>query len=150
MASIYTAVPCPHCDCCATEDHHYKTDEKFIFCFRCGYNYKKTLIPCQQNDCLVFSEKELKGYGICRMKKLTGERSTKIFNRPLSNADILKHAYAFFEPAVNQEDSYFVIFKNNEFITLAGTPPKDFFIPFIEYQRKKAEIDQQLEIIIPL
>jgi len=148
LASTYSAIACPHCGCCATQDYYYKTLEKFIYCFRCGYNYEKIITSWEGNK-PIFTQKEQKGYGVCRIQKLDGERSTKIYNRPLSSEEIIKVATGFLHEDVNTDESYFVIFKDNEFLTLAGTPPKDFYIPFEEYKKDRESNNQQLEIIVP-
>ncbi|HLR51518.1 MAG TPA: hypothetical protein VK072_01405 [Candidatus Avamphibacillus sp.] len=149
MASNYSAIACPHCNCCATEDDYYKTGEKFICCFRCGYNYEKIITSWKGDAEPVFTEKEQKGYGVCRVQKLDGKRSTKIYNRPLTNEEIIKQATEFLNEDINRDESYFVIYRDNEFLTLAGTPPKNFYIPFEEYKKDRESNNQQLEIIVP-
>lgn len=45
--------------------------------------------------------------------------------------------------------SYFVLFKDGGFITLAGNPPKDFYNPFEQYEEQKKTNSEQLGMIVP-
>ncbi|WP_106497322.1 hypothetical protein [Lentibacillus sp. Marseille-P4043] len=62
MASTYSAIVCPHCGCCATEDYYYSTDETLIWCYRCGYSYQKTIDHWKDENTPVFQENEYKGH----------------------------------------------------------------------------------------
>lgn len=149
MASTYSAIACPHCGCCATEDNYYKIGELFIWCYRCGYTYEKIIDYWNENE-PVFLEKEYKGYGICRLHKENGGGFNKILQRPLSSEEVNEYLDAFRKVDADLEKSYFTIFEEGEFQTLAGNPPEDFYLSFEAYKKKMEANDQQLEIIVPV
>lgn len=57
MGSIIYARECPCCGRSAVEECFYKTDELFIYCLRCGYNYTKTIESETQNSVEYREEK---------------------------------------------------------------------------------------------
>src|SRR5699024_4987953 len=131
------------------EDNYYKIGELFIWCYRCGYAYEKTIDYWKGNE-PVFLEKEYKGYGICLVHKKDGEGFSKIFQRPLADGEVQEYLDAFLKDDVNLEKSYFVTFEDGIFTTLAGNPPEDFYQPFATYKQQREAKHQQLEIIIPV
>ncbi|GGB34199.1 hypothetical protein F3157_05070 [Virgibacillus dakarensis] len=149
MASTYSAIACPHCGCCATEDYYYKTWEKFIWCYRCGYSYEKTIDYWKNANEPVYSEREYKGHGMCLVHKRDKKGFRKILHRTLTSEETSECLKAFLDEDVDLKESYFVTFENGIFTTLAGTPPKDFYLPYDEYKEKKEANNQQLEIILP-
>ncbi|WP_249869973.1 hypothetical protein [Oceanobacillus saliphilus] len=148
MASTYSAISCPHCNCCATKDDYYKTGEKFILCYRCGYSCSRTFDYLNGNE-PVYQENEYKGHGVCLVRKQDGTGTRNFFQRHLSSEEITKNIEALSEEGVDIENSYFVLFKNGVFKTLAGNPPEDFYLSFEDYKKKREENNQQLEVIVP-
>ncbi|SFB30536.1 hypothetical protein SAMN04488072_11481 [Lentibacillus halodurans] len=150
MASVCSAIACPHCGCCATEDDHYKTGEKFIWCYRCGYSYYKT-IDHVENHVPIYSETVYEGHGMFLLVSKDEKRETdgrRILNRPLTEQEMQAFQDAFQDDDVDLEKSYFVTYENGEFTTIAGTVPEDFYLPFEEYKIKRGE--DNLEVIVPI
>ncbi|QKY70779.1 hypothetical protein [Lentibacillus sp. CBA3610] len=83
MGSILYAVECPQCGCPAIEDNHYKTDEIYIHCRRCGYNYSKVL-RFDSDDTLEYDEEVCKGYGVFCLVKKVGQGRFVLLNDPLT------------------------------------------------------------------
>jgi len=152
MASIIQAIACPHCSCCATEDFYYKMGDKFIWCFRCGYYYEKTqaYYDSEKNK-IYFKENEYIGYGIFRIKKENDDEAQQtIFHEPLNEEEIHSFTLLMQEEDVLLEDSYFVLYKNDNFHFIAGSPPEDFYLPFEEYEQKQEENGKSIMTILPL
>ncbi|RYG73347.1 hypothetical protein EU245_06555 [Lentibacillus lipolyticus] len=150
MASIYSGIACPHCGCCATEDDYYKTGEKFIWCFRCGYSFYRTIDYFDGNN-PVYNETEHEGYGmvfVVSKDEETDDDGRTILNRPLSDKEMDEFKQLFLKENVDLKKSYFVTYENGEFTTIAGTPPEDFYIAFEDYKAKMGE--GNLELIVPV
>lgn len=150
MASICQAIACPHCGCAATEDEYYKIGEKFIWCFRCGYSYYKTINYEDDNDA-VYNELAYEGHGVFYMVSKNGKRKNdgrRILNRPLSEQEIVEFIDELQDEDVDLTNSYFVTYENGSFTTIAGTPPEDFYMPFNDYKAKIGE--GNMEVIVPI
>lgn len=148
MASFLSAIACPHCGCCSTEDDYYKLGEKFIWCFRCGYYYEKA-VHLNESDEWVYSEKEYKGFGILCLYKEKEKESKTIFHRRLSSQEISDFSAEFSQEDVDLEKSYFVLYEDGEFTIVAGSLPNDFYIPFYDYKELKEANGEQVKVIFP-
>jgi Zn ribbon nucleic-acid-binding protein len=152
MASIYSAIECPHCGRSAVRDFYYKSNEEFVACYRCGYNYTRVIKKTNEEK-FEFVEDKRKGYGLCSLVKKDGERKTIVFNFVLKVEDIEKYRATFFEEEVDQESSYFVSFNEGLFKILAGNPPENFHLSFKNYKEKMIEkyreFGENLEIMVP-
>lgn len=98
---------CPQCGRSAVEDNYYKTDEKTINCYRCGYYYIK-----RKNDFtaspIIFTEEKIEGKGIFFLRKKGGNYKVTIFNGKVSQEKIGDYQKEFFDSDSDQENSYLV------------------------------------------
>ncbi|WP_227937759.1 hypothetical protein [Alkalihalobacillus deserti] len=115
MASIYSAIKCPYCGRSAFEDDYYKSDEKYISCLRCGFNYSKTMKE-GINNLFEYEEDRQEGHGVFSLVKKDGKREMRMLNYHLTNNDIDKYKKTFLEKDVDQEKSYLVTYEAETFI----------------------------------
>ncbi|TFJ91997.1 hypothetical protein [Lentibacillus salicampi] len=150
MGSICQSIACPHCGCSATEDDYYKTGERFIWCFRCGYTYYKT-IDYTVGDVTPYNETEYKGHGMFYLVSKGKKRENdgrRILNRPLTEQEMNDFKAELQDEAVDLEKSYFVMYENGTFTTIAGNPPDDFYLPFDVYKNRVGK--DNMEVIVPI
>ncbi|MBT2690624.1 hypothetical protein J7I93_20930 [Bacillus sp. ISL-47] len=135
MASILYAIECPCCGRSAFEDDYYKTDEKFIFCLRCGFNYTKT-IEKYTKDNIEYKEEKIEGHGIFILVNKDGSQEKIILNSSLTNELLEELKAKVNDNNVNQEKSYLISHENEVFTILFGNPPENFYLSFEEYREK--------------
>lgn len=135
MASIMYAIKCPCCGRSAFEDDYYKTDEKFIFCLRCGYNYSKTIEEYIQNN-IKYKEEKSVGHGVFFLVNKDGSRKKMMLNSSLTKAQLKELKAKITENNVDQEKSYLISHENEVFTILFGNPPENFHLSFEEYREK--------------
>ena len=138
MGSILYAVKCPCCERSAIEDYYYKTEEKYTFCLRCGFNYTK-IIKSHTDKSIEYTEETNEGHGVFILLKKDGSRESMMLNRSITDQDIEEYESSYMKEEVNQQESYLVSFKEGIFSILLGTPPANFFLPFEEYKTKMFE-----------
>lgn len=149
MASTYSAIACPHCGCCATEDDYYKSDEKLVWCYRCGYTFYRTIVNWVDNRA-IFDETVYEGHGMLLLVKKDGEPERRILNRALTSKEMKEFSDAFLKDDVDLKKSYFVTYEDGVFTTIAGTTQEDFYLSFEEYKEKMGGKEEDLEIIVPV
>lgn len=135
MASIGFAIECPHCGRSAFEDNYYKTDETYIVCYRCGYNYSRT-IKHESNDQVDYKEVEHKGHGVVLIAKKDGSRNLTMLNSSMSEDMIESYKEKLSEEDIDLKSSQFVIYENGVFKVLLGSPSENFHLSFKEYKEK--------------
>lgn len=138
MASILSAVQCPHCGRSAIEDFYYKIDEKTTVCYRCGYYYSRK-IKCFTSRPIQYTEEECAGYGVFRLTSKEGEVSVTIFNGKTSQENLAKYVKDFSQDDIDQEKSFLVTYEEGIFNIHCGTPSENFHLPFEEYKVKMLE-----------
>ncbi|MTT31794.1 hypothetical protein GMB86_07185 [Terrilactibacillus sp. BCM23-1] len=122
MGSTYSVIKCPHCACSAIEDFYYKSDEKYIICDNCGYNYSQFYkIDPVKGEVLEVDERE--GHGVCVIVRKDGGRKRILFNSVITAKEFEKYSKIFSEDDVDQEASYMVGYEHGCFIPLFGNPP---------------------------
>lgn len=144
MGSIYSAVECPQCACSATEDYYYKSNEKYIWCYRCGYSYENIIEEWEDANIPIYKKTIHEGHGMCVVVKKGGKGKRIILNSAPTEKQIEKYLNYFEDSDVDVEKSYLVIFENNEFKTIAGVSPDNFYLPFESYK------EDEREVIVPV
>lgn len=129
------AVKCPCCERSAFEDDYYKTDERYTFCLRCGFNYTKIIKDYTEKG-VEYTEESYEGHGIFILTKKDGSRVSMMLNRRITDEDLQEYKSSYMDSEVNQQKSYLVSFEEGKFTILLGTPPENFFLPFEEYKTK--------------
>jgi hypothetical protein len=136
MASTYSAVKCANCGRSAISDFYYKTDEEYICCRRCGYNYSKIMKFDTVTKKEYFEEEVNPGYGVFSMVKKDGTRKMLLFNKKISSEDIENNKKVLLADNVDQERSYFVSYEEGIFTVIFGNPSENYHLPFEEYKEK--------------
>lgn len=131
MASVISPIECPNCHRTATEDYYYKSEERYVWCFKCGYNYTKTIKWESAGD-YEYLEEEFTGYGVSVLKKKVGRGKSLMHNGPITPEDIEAYKKEFFSEGTDQENSYLVKYEDGEFVVLFGTLPDHFDILYEE------------------
>ncbi|WP_257347648.1 hypothetical protein [Pseudalkalibacillus decolorationis] len=153
MGSIYSAVKCPQCGRSAIEDFYYKSDESYIICYRCGFNYSKTISKSDRRR-IEYKEEKQVGHGVFSLVKRNGQRNMTLFNSPIRKDDIEKFTKSFMENDVDQAVSYLVSYEKEIFTILLGKPPENFSLCFEDYKdkmiKKYGEDYEDIEIIVPI
>lgn len=152
MGSNISAVKCNNCGRSAIEDFYYKTNEKYTFCRRCGYNYTKKIIRETANH-IEFEEDERKGHGVLLLVKKDEICQTMLFNSTVTKKQIEENKALFMSEETDQEKSYFVTFNNGVFDIIVGNPPENFHLPFEEYKekmRKKYGDYEYFDALVPI
>ncbi|WP_227939876.1 hypothetical protein [Alkalihalobacillus deserti] len=152
MASIYSAIKCPYCGRSAIEDFNYTSDEKYISCIRCGYNYTKILKE-GSNDLNEFEEDSREGHGVFSLMKKDGKREMRLFNHRLSNDALETYKRMFLGNSVDQEKSYLIMYEDEIFSIVLGSPSENFYLSFEEYKEKmfkKYGNNNDFEFIVPI
>lgn len=129
------AIECPCCGRSAIEDFYYKTDEKYTFCPRCGYNYSKTMTTYTDKG-MEYTEEKNDGHGVFVLTNKDGSRKNTLLDSPISDEILVEYKESLKADHVNIEKSYLVIHKNGVFNVLAGHPPDNFYLSFEEYREK--------------
>lgn len=153
MASLGFAIECPNCGRSAFEENYYKTDETYIVCYRCGYNYRRTMKQAL-NGRIEHEEVEYKGFGVILLAKRNQLRELIMINDPMMEEEIESYKARFADEDVDLEKSYFVIFQDGVFTVLLGTPSGNFHMLFQEYKEKmlmkyKGEYDD-MDYFVPI
>ncbi len=152
MASIYSAVKCPHCERSAIQDSYYKTDELYICCRRCGYNYTRKIVRATAEH-TEFEEDKRFGHGVCFLVKKDNTAQMNLFNSALSKEEIESHLNILSSEDVDQNRSYFVIYKEGVFTTVSGNPPENFHLSFDVYKEKMREKygdEEFFDVLVPI
>lgn len=134
MASNMYAVKCPCCGRSAIIDDYYKTNEQFIYCLRCGYNYAKT-IKSYTDQSIEYNEEKYEGNGVFILVKKDGSYENMMLNN-VTEKQLEKYKASFIDDNVDLEKSYLVSYKNGVFTILRGNPPENFHLPFEAYRKK--------------
>lgn len=129
------AIKCPCCGRSAFVDDYYKTDEKYIFCRRCGYYYTKTIDKYTENT-IEYKEEKSEGHGMFVLENKDGSREKVILNCSLTVAQSEELKSLHMGGNVNQEKSYLVSFENGVFTILFGNPPDNFHLSIEDYREK--------------
>ncbi|KGR79425.1 hypothetical protein [Ureibacillus manganicus] len=130
IASIIENVKCPNCQLIALMDYYYKSDEVFIVCQRCGYNYSRYYKLEEKEDGKLFEEfidEELEGHGVYVLGKKDGFTTTNLFNCHITDKHIEEFHELYLSEETDQEKSYLVRFERGEFKVISGMLPEDFF-----------------------
>ncbi|MDN3956719.1 hypothetical protein [Sporolactobacillus laevolacticus] len=134
MASLIYAQKCPSCGRSAIIDDYYKTDEKYIYCLRCGYNYSKR-IERYTDKGIDYKEEQYDGHGVFILVNKDGNRKNMLLNE-VTDEHLVEYRAQFDDDNVDQEKSYLVFFKDGVFTILHGNPPENFHLPFEDYKKK--------------
>ncbi|AOV07334.1 hypothetical protein [Sporosarcina ureilytica] len=138
MGSIICATKCPNCGRSAIQDYYYRSDEKTIVCYRCGFYLKRQIQDIYASP-TKYKEERYDGYGVFRLVNKDGKRTTTIFSCQLKENDIEKYVNEFSGDAVNQEKSFLVTYTDGDFKILCGTPTENWHLPFEAYKKKMLE-----------
>ena len=123
------SIKCPNCGRSAIEDDYYKTDERYIYCYRCGYLYTKLT-----DDGINYDIDDSKGYGTFYLVKKKGRGKRVLFNRPMTDDQFDEFKKEFFAENADQDQSYLITFEDGVFTCLLGT--ENFHLPFEEFKEK--------------
>lgn len=153
LASLGYAIKCPHCERSAFEENYYKTDETYIACYRCGYNYRRTMKE-EIDGYIEHEEVEYNGFGVILLVKKNQFRELIMINDPMMEEEIESYKARFTAEDVDLENSYFVTFIDGVFTVLLGTPSENFHLPFQEYKEKmlmkyKGKYDD-MDLFVPI
>lgn len=153
MASIGFAIECPHCGRSAFEESYYKTWETFICCYRCGYNYSRTIKHESNND-IDYKESEHKGHGIVLLVNKDKTRELTMLNCTLLEKEIEAYKEEFLDENIDLESSHFIIYENGVFTTLLGSPTDNFQLSFEKYKEKMInkykDVYEDMEFMVPI
>jgi Zn ribbon nucleic-acid-binding protein len=134
LASLIYALKCPCCKRSAIIDDYYNTDEKYIYCLRCGYNYSKT-IERETAQSVEYKEEEYEGNGVFILVNKDGSRKSMLLNK-VTDEHLEEHMALFEDDTVDREKSYLVSYKDEVFTILNGNPPANFYLSFEDYKKK--------------
>lgn len=153
MASLGFAIECPNCGRSAFEENFYKTDETYIICYRCGYNYRR-IMKEEFDGYIEHEEMEFKGFGVILLTKKNQMRELIMINDPMKEGEIEAYKAKFTDDDVDLENSYFVTFKDGEFSVLLGTPSENFHLSFKDYKKKMLmkyeDHDEDMDLFVPI
>ncbi|MBS4177742.1 hypothetical protein [Lederbergia citrea] len=151
MASNMFSIECPHCGRSAVKDDYYKTDERYILCLKCGYNYTRTIKSSTANS-LEYTEEEYVGYGVFILVHRDGSSKSMMLNDALTAEKLEEYKRTYMDDHVDQEKSYLVSYENGIFTILLGNPPENFHLPFKEFREKMIAKYGELEydFMVPL
>ena len=136
MASVYSAVECPHCERSAMEDYYYKINVGYIVCSRCGYNAVRSCMP-EEAKRYGHEIQENLGYGVCFQVSPDGRRKMTLLNCYPDNLEEFKLEIENGDPEL--KESYLITFLDGVFEILLGNPPENFHLTFEEYKEKMYE-----------
>ena len=152
MASTICAIKCPHCGRSAIEDHYYKTDEKTIICYRCGYYYSRKVKDFTTSP-IQFTEEKCEGYGVFILMKKDGNREATIFNKKIPQEKISEYQKEFSQDDMNQAKSFLVTYEEGVFTIHCGIPSENFHLPFEQYKINMLEkygLDDFNRYLVPI
>lgn len=152
MGSNYSAVKCPDCSRSAFQDFYYNSGENYIRCYRCGYNYSKTIENETAQD-IEYKEDKWDGHGVFSLVKKDGERKFALLNSKMTTDENERHKKLFINDDCDQEKSYLVSFEDGVFTILLGNPPENFHLSFEEYRQKMIEKYGEYEdfdVLVPI
>ncbi|MCM3109681.1 hypothetical protein [Lederbergia lenta] len=129
MTSVMCSIECPNCGRSAIEDNYYKSEEKYIYCYRCGYLYKR-----MTKDGVNFQVDKNKGYG--HLSKKSGEGKAVFFNSQMTIDQLGEYTNEFYSENTSQEKSYLITYEDGVFRCLLGTPTDNFHLSFEEFKEK--------------
>lgn len=146
MASIYSAIECPHCGRTAIVDDYYKIGERFICCDRCGYSYSR-VIERETDGTIDYKEESVGGHGVFMLVKKEGSGKIVVLDREIDADTFDKYSKEYFTDEVDQDSSYLLTYTDGVFSTLLGKLPEDYLLPFKESQEK--EIKETIHFSMP-
>lgn len=152
MASIYSAVKCPQCERSAVQDSYYKTDELYIWCRRCGYNYTRKIVRATKEH-VEFEEDKREGHGVCFLVKKDQTAQMNLFNSVLNETEIERHLVKLSGEDVDQTKSYLITYKFGAFNIVFGEPPENFHLSFDVYKEKMREKygdEEFFDVLVPI
>lgn len=152
MASIISAIKCPHCGRSAVEEFDYKTDEKTIACYRCGFYYSKRIKSFATNP-IKFTEEKCEGYGVFIVMKKDGNKKVTLFNEEILQEKINEYQKEFSHDEMDKEKSFLVTYREGVFIIHCGNPSENFHLSFEQYKIKmfkKYESDDLPKCLVPI
>ncbi|MFT8318220.1 MAG: hypothetical protein ABF651_08140 [Sporolactobacillus sp.] len=110
MGSIIYARKCPCCGRSAVEECFYKTDELFIYCLRCGYNYTK-IIESETENNVEYREEKYDGNGFFCLVNKDGSRENMMLNE-ITDEQLEAYRVSCLDDKVDPERSYLVSYKD--------------------------------------
>ncbi|MBS4189953.1 hypothetical protein KHA94_07005 [Bacillus sp. FJAT-49705] len=149
MASNLSAVKCPQCGRSAFEEFYYRSDEQFICCYRCGYNYFKKIRKATRNK-VEYRENTEDGHGVFLLVNKDGSREITLLNIEITAAEIEKYKTAFTSDEIDQEKSFLATFKDGRFTIQFGSPSDNFHLSFEEYKEKMIKKYGGIDFLVPI